>query len=62
MSLIGGYEASNNLYIVNMNRNETMTNADGGPFAKRRFISGNTFVPLILSRARVVDYFGLAYH
>jgi cyclophilin family peptidyl-prolyl cis-trans isomerase len=60
MSLIDGYEASNNLYIVNMNpdTNDDGT-PDGGPFAQTPIIiSGSTFVPLILSRARVVDYFG----
>jgi cyclophilin family peptidyl-prolyl cis-trans isomerase len=60
MSLIDGYEASNNLYIVNMNpdTNDDGT-PDGGPFTQTPIvISGNTFAPLILSRARVVDYLG----
>src|SRR3954471_15975464 len=60
MSLIDGYEASNNLYIVNMNpdTNDDGT-PDGGPFTQTPIIiSGSNFVPLILSRARVVDYFG----
>jgi cyclophilin family peptidyl-prolyl cis-trans isomerase len=60
MSLIDGYEASNNLYIVNMNpdTNDDGT-PDGGPFTQTPIIiSGSNFVPLILSRARVVDYLG----
>ena len=60
MSLIDGYEASNNLYIVNMNpdTNDDGT-PDGGPFTQTPIIiSGTTFVPLILTKARVVDYLG----
>jgi cyclophilin family peptidyl-prolyl cis-trans isomerase len=60
MSLIDGYEASANLYIVNMNP-DTDDNGvgDSGPFGQTPIIiSGNTFVPLILNRARVLDYFG----
>jgi cyclophilin family peptidyl-prolyl cis-trans isomerase len=60
MSLFQGYEASSNLYLVNMNpdTNDDGT-PDGGPFSSTPIIiSGSTFVPLILNRARVVDYFG----
>jgi cyclophilin family peptidyl-prolyl cis-trans isomerase len=58
MSLINAYAAG--LYILNMNPD---TNGDGtrdaGPFGELpALVSGNNFLPLIVNRARVVDYFG----
>ena len=60
MSLIDSFVASNNLYIVDMNpdTNDDGT-GDGGPFTQQPiFISGSTFAPLTVNRAKVVDYFG----
>lgn len=60
MSLIDGYLSSSNLYIVNMNPDTNDDGVgDGGPFSQQPiFISGSVFAPLILNRARVVDYLG----
>ncbi len=58
MSLINGYATQ--LPIINMNpdTNDDSTR-DGGPFGELpALLNSNTFLPLILSRAKVVDYLG----